>query len=102
VSASNLPKSGLAQALRVADLGFRLVVACLVGSFAGYWLDRILGLLEWFPLLTLVGFFLGLAAGMVALVRGISAAERPPPAEAGPPPPEAGPEDRETDRDGDG
>ena len=62
--------------MRVADLGVRLVVACVVGSFVGYWLDGKLGLLDRFPFLTLIGFFLGLAAGMVALVRGVAAAER--------------------------
>ena len=62
--------------MRVGDLGLRLVVTCLVGAGGGYWLDRKFGFLDRFPFLTLLGFFLGLAVGMVALVRGVEASEK--------------------------
>ncbi|MFH0946602.1 MAG: AtpZ/AtpI family protein [Planctomycetota bacterium] len=80
----------MAAALRVGDLGLRLVVTCLLGAFGGYWLDRMFGLLDLFPFLTLFGFFLGLAVGMTALVRGLPAAE-------GSGSEKSEPEDRKTD-----
>ena len=63
-----------AEMARLADLGFRVVVSSVLGMAGGLWLDRKLGLIERFPLLTLVGTLLGLAAGMMAVVRAVSQA----------------------------
>ncbi len=61
----------LGQATRVVDLGLRVAVSCAVGVGGGYWIDRSTGLLGRFPVFTIVGCFLGVTAGMVALFRGL-------------------------------
>ena len=73
------PRSGWAELARVANLGSQFVISCVAGAALGLWLDRRLSLTGRFPLLTLVGFFLGVAAGMLALLRSV----RPPPAAGG-------------------
>ena len=60
-------RSALAEAIRVADLGLRFVVTTVVGALGGFLLDRWLGWAKRFPVLTLVGFFLGLAGAMLLL-----------------------------------
>lgn len=64
-------RSALAEAIRVADLGLRFVLTTLIGAAGGFWLDRRFGWAEKFPVATIAGFFLGLAAAMVLLVRGL-------------------------------
>jgi len=59
--------------MRVFDLSLRVTITCVLGTLAGYGLDRWLGWLEHFPACTLVGFFVGLGLGMLALVRGLEA-----------------------------
>ncbi len=62
---------GLGQATRIVDLGLRVALSCAIGVGGGFWIDRSTGLLGRFPVFTIVGCFLGLAAGMVALFRGL-------------------------------
>lgn len=69
-------RSGWADAARYTDLGFRFVVACLGGAWGGYVLDQKFALTGRFPLLTILGFFLGLVVGMVSLLRGLGPDER--------------------------
>ncbi len=57
--------------MRVADLGLRFVITCVLGAAVGFWLDRKFALLGRFPILTLVGFFAGLAGAMTMLIRGL-------------------------------
>lgn len=64
--------SGWASALRVLDLGFRMVIATVTGAGLGFLLDRKLGWIDRFPGCTIVGFFAGLSAGLVALVKGLT------------------------------
>lgn len=61
--------------MRVADLGLRFVITCVLGAAVGFWLDREFALLGRFPILTLVGFFIGLAGAMTMLIRGIGRPE---------------------------
>jgi ATP synthase protein I len=60
-------------ALSAAGLSF--VLAVLMGAGAGYFIDRWLGTS---PVGFLVGFALGLAAGMLNVFRAAAAASRPP------------------------
>ena len=50
----------------LTSLGFLLAVSTLLGAGLGYWLDSRWGTRPW---LTLVGLFLGLAAGFVEMFR---------------------------------
>jgi hypothetical protein len=47
------------------EIGFILLVPTLLGALAGHWLDEQLGL--GFPVLLLIGFLIGLAAGARAV-----------------------------------
>ena len=69
------PRSVWADVARYSDLGLRFVVATVGGAGCGYWLDRKFELAGQFPLLTLVGFFLGLAIGMYSLFRALRPAK---------------------------
>lgn len=65
------PRSAWAEAIRISDLGVRLVGSVAVLTGLGVWLDR---WLAWttFPVFAIAGAFLGFAGGMVALVRGLT------------------------------
>ncbi len=58
-------------ALSSAGLAFGFAV--LLGAAGGYWLDRWLGTSPWF---FLVGFVLGLAAGMINVFRAARVMDR--------------------------
>jgi F0F1-type ATP synthase assembly protein I len=62
--------SGLGQAgayfVLFSQIGLILLVTNLGGVLLGYWADQQLGTV---PLLTLLGFLVGLAAGWTAVVR---------------------------------
>jgi len=58
-------------ALSSAGLAFGLAV--LLGAGGGYWLDRWLGTSPWF---FLIGFVLGLAAGMINVFRAARVMDR--------------------------
>ena len=54
-------------------IGWVLMVSVLGGTVGGFYLDRWLGTTPW---LTLVGIFLGMAAGFTSLFRTIQEQER--------------------------
>jgi F0F1-type ATP synthase assembly protein I len=51
---------------QLSTIGLSFVFALVIGFAAGYWLDRTLGAQPW---LSFVGFFLGLAAGVLNVYR---------------------------------
>jgi F0F1-type ATP synthase assembly protein I len=51
---------------QLSTIGLSFVFALVIGFAAGYWLDRTLGTQPW---LSFVGFFLGLAAGVLNVYR---------------------------------
>ena len=51
---------------QLSTIGMSFVVALILGFGAGYWLDRVLNTSPW---LTFIGFFLGLAAGILNVYR---------------------------------
>ena len=63
-------KSGYSDVLRLSTVGLTLVFAIAIGAGAGMWLDDRLGTK---PALTVVGFFLGVTAGFMELLRNIKA-----------------------------
>ena len=68
---------------QLSTIGLAFVFALVLGFGAGVWLDNRLGTSPW---LSLIGFAMGLAAGILNVVRtmkSVAAAERTPP--AGPP-----------------
>jgi hypothetical protein len=62
-------KTGAYLAL-FSEIGFILFVLTLGGALGGHWLDEQLGIK--FPAFLLIGLFLGLAAGAVAIRRLIN------------------------------
>ena len=50
----------------MSTIGMSFVLALVIGFGAGYWLDGVLGTKPW---LSFVGFFLGLAAGVLNVYR---------------------------------
>ena len=50
----------------MSTIGLSFVFALVIGFGAGYWLDRTLGTQPW---LSFIGFFLGLAAGVLNVYR---------------------------------
>jgi len=50
----------------LSTVGIAFVLAVVIGATIGYWLDRLTGLS---PLFFILFFFLGLAAGIVNVVR---------------------------------
>jgi ATP synthase protein I len=50
----------------MSTIGLSFVFALVIGFGAGYWLDRTLGTQPW---LSFMGFFLGLAAGVLNVYR---------------------------------
>jgi len=65
------------QAIRklgaLSSVGLSLVLAVVMGAAAGYFADRWLGTTPWG---FLVGFFLGVAAGMRTVFRTVSAVSK--------------------------
>ena len=64
---------------QLSTIGLAFVFALVLGFGAGVWLDRRLGTSPW---LSLIGFAMGLAAGILNVVRtmqSVTAAERTPP-----------------------
>lgn len=62
---------------QLSTIGLAFVFALVLGFAGGYWLDRALGSSPWFSLL---GFAVGLAAGILNVVRTmrvVSAADPP-------------------------
>jgi F0F1-type ATP synthase assembly protein I len=51
---------------QLSTIGFSFVFALVIGFAAGYWLDGVFGTSPW---LSFVGFFLGLAAGVLNVYR---------------------------------
>ena len=69
---------------QLSTIGLAFVFAIVLGFAGGYWIDRGLGTSPWFSLL---GFAVGLAAGILNVVRTMRAVSQPdPPAAPGPPP----------------
>jgi ATP synthase protein I len=69
---------------QLSTIGLAFVFALVLGFAAGVWLDRQLGTSPW---LSLLGFAMGLAAGVLNVVRtmkSVGAAERSQPAPPGP------------------
>lgn len=65
---------------QLSTIGIAFVLALVLGFGAGLWLDRRLGTSPW---LSLIGFAMGLAAGILNVVRtmrSVGAAARTPPA----------------------
>jgi ATP synthase protein I len=51
---------------QLSTIGMSFVLALVIGFGGGYWLDTVLGTKPW---LSFVGFFLGLAAGVLNVYR---------------------------------
>jgi ATP synthase protein I len=51
---------------QLSTIGMSFVLALILGFGAGYWLDRTFGTQPW---LSFIGFFLGLAAGILNVYR---------------------------------
>jgi len=51
---------------QMSTIGMSFVFALVIGFGAGYWLDGVIGTRPW---LSFVGFFLGLAAGVLNVYR---------------------------------
>lgn len=60
--------SSYSQALRLSAVGITLALCVAIGTGGGVWLDRHFST---DPLLTVIGFLLGTAAGFVELFRAI-------------------------------
>ena len=56
------------EALRLSTVGIALALCVAIGTGGGMWLDRRFGT---DPVLTVIGFLLGTAAGFVELFRAI-------------------------------
>jgi ATP synthase protein I len=67
------PRSSIGSLGALSAVGIAFVLAVGIGFLIGYWLDRWLGTS---PLFTLVFFFLGVAAGIVNVVRTANAVSR--------------------------
>jgi F0F1-type ATP synthase assembly protein I len=60
---------------QLSTVGLSFVFAIVLGFGGGYWLDARLGTRPW---LSFLGFFLGLAAGVLNVYRIMQIAARPP------------------------
>lgn len=58
---------------QMSSIGMSFVFALVIGFGAGYWLDGLLGTRPW---LTFVGFFFGLAAGVLNVYRVMQLANK--------------------------
>lgn len=61
---------------QLSTIGLAFVFALVMGFAAGYWLDGRLGTAPW---LSLLGFAIGLAAGVLNVVRTMKAVSAPDP-----------------------
>ena len=61
---------------QLSTIGLAFVFAIMLGFAGGYWIDRGLGSSPWFSLL---GFAVGLAAGILNVVRTMRAVSQPEP-----------------------
>jgi ATP synthase protein I len=57
---------------QLSTIGMSFVLAIVLGFGGGYWLDTVLGTKPW---LSFVGFFLGLAAGVLNVYRVLQLAD---------------------------
>lgn len=57
----------------MASAGWALVIAIVLGAAGGYFLDKLFGTSPW---LFFLGFFFGVAAGILGLYRAVSASSR--------------------------
>ena len=57
---------------QLSTIGMSFVFALVIGFGAGYWLDGVLGTKPW---LSFVGFFVGLAAGVLNVYRVMQLAD---------------------------
>jgi ATP synthase protein I len=64
------PATSMGSVGALSAVGFAFVLAVVMGFLVGYLLDRWLGCS---PLFTIIFFFLGLAAGIINVVRTASA-----------------------------
>jgi ATP synthase protein I len=67
------PPSTLQLIGQLSTIGLSFVFALVIGFAAGYWVDGKLGTSPW---LTFVGFFLGLAAGVLNVYRVMQLADK--------------------------
>ena len=58
---------------QMSTIGMSFVFALVIGFGAGYWLD---GVLDTKPWLSFIGFFLGLAAGILNVYRVLKLSKR--------------------------
>jgi ATP synthase protein I len=58
---------------QLSTIGMSFVFALVIGFGVGYWLDGVLGTKPW---LAFLGFFLGLAAGVLNVYRVMQLANR--------------------------
>ncbi|HYB95541.1 MAG TPA: AtpZ/AtpI family protein [Vicinamibacterales bacterium] len=58
---------------QLSSIGMSFVFALVIGFGGGYWLDRVLGSTPW---LSFVGFFFGLAAGVLNVYRVMQLANK--------------------------
>jgi ATP synthase protein I len=58
---------------QLSSIGMSFVFALVLGFGGGYWLDTVLGTKPW---LSFVGFFLGLAAGVLNVYRVLQLADK--------------------------
>jgi ATP synthase protein I len=58
---------------QLSTIGMSFVFALVIGFAAGYWLDGVLGTRPW---LSFVGFFFGLAAGVLNVYRVMQLANK--------------------------
>ena len=58
---------------QMSSIGMSFVFALVIGFGAGYWLDGLLGTRPW---LTFIGFFFGLAAGVLNVYRVMQLANK--------------------------
>jgi ATP synthase protein I len=58
---------------QLSTVGFAFVLALVIGFGGGYWLDQRLGTAPW---LSFLGFFLGLAAGILNVYRIMQLAQK--------------------------
>jgi F0F1-type ATP synthase assembly protein I len=59
---------------QLSTIGMSFVFALVIGFGAGYWLDGVLGTKPW---LSFIGFFFGLAAGVLNVYRVMQIAQQP-------------------------